>query len=415
MYDAVFRTFFILIMSTDIRTVKARDQLAVDREPYWHRVMKGRFVGYRKMSKDTDGTWLARYRNETTGKQDYETFGTLDSVIPSSRFDHACELARKWFEHLGAGGSTTVLTVLDACNNYAAHVAQEKNAKASADLENRYRRWVENDPIASIALSKLTREHCKGFRKRLINTPVAIGKSGATRERAKDTINRDLTAVRAALNYAKKDGYVTTDFAWAEAFKAIPAAGRRRNIYLDVSQRAALIRHAPQDLAIFLQALSVLPIRPGALAALKVLDFEPRNGTLNPLVDKANGDRKFKLPQSIVDFIAKMAKDKPPSAHLLLQESGRPWNKDAWKGPLKQAAAAAKLPHDTVATNIRHSVITDLVVDGLDLFSVASMSGTSIEMIQDHYGHLLSDVTSSALDKLAQPLIALLNNPDPEA
>jgi hypothetical protein len=46
-------------------------------------------------------------------------------------------------------------------------------------------------------------------------------------------------------------------------------------------------------------------------------------------------------------------------------------------------------------------VITDLVHDGLDLLTVAQLSGTSVAMIEKHYGHLRSEVAAGALAKLA--------------
>src|SRR3546814_12205898 len=104
--------------------------------------------------------------------------------------------------------------------------------------------------------------------------PVTV--AGETRERAKDTINRDMSPVRAALNRAFADGKVTTDFAWREDLKPIRNASRRRELYLDRTQRQKLLKHAAPDIGAFLRGMSILPLRPGALAALTVGDFEKR-------------------------------------------------------------------------------------------------------------------------------------------
>ncbi|MBN8726427.1 MAG: hypothetical protein J0H15_01820 [Xanthomonadales bacterium] len=82
------------------------------------------------------------------------------------------------------------------------------------------------------------------------------------------------------------------------------------------------------------------------------------------------------------------AKGKLPTAPLLSRWNGSAWDKDAWKVPIKDAARAAELPAETSAYTLRHSVITDLVTDGLDLFTVAKLAGTSVAMIEKHYGHL---------------------------
>jgi hypothetical protein len=49
---------------------------------------------------------------------------------------------------------------------------------------------------------------------------------------------------------------------------------------------------------------------------------------------------------------------------------------------------------------MRHSVISDLVRDGLDLLTVKQISGTSVAVIERHYGHLRSDVAAGALARL---------------
>ena len=46
---------------------------------------------------------------------------------------------------------------------------------------------------------------------------------------------------------------------------------------------------------------------------------------------------------------------------------------------------------------MRHSVISDLVHDGLDLLTVAQISGTSVAMIERHYGHLRGEVAAGRL------------------
>jgi site-specific recombinase XerD len=50
---------------------------------------------------------------------------------------------------------------------------------------------------------------------------------------------------------------------------------------------------------------------------------------------------------------------------------------------------------------MRHSVITDLVTGGLDLLTVALLSGTSVAMIERHYGHLRAEHAAAALATLA--------------
>jgi integrase len=71
------------------------------------------------------------------------------------------------------------------------------------------------------------------------------------------------------------------------------------------------------------------------------------------------------------------------------------------KWPIKDAARAAELPADTTCCAMRHSVITGLVTGGLHLLTVALLSGTSVAMIERHYGHLRAEHAAAALATLA--------------
>ncbi len=388
-------------MANRIDTVTARNKLKTQREPYWHRISKGCYVGFRKMSDSSSGTWRVRYR-DAAGNQLAGSLGTLDEFPAHERFDQAVEAAREWFSRaaLGVAGINDHATVMDACNAYVNRIDELKGKAPADDLAYRFRRWVSTDPIADVELQKLTREHLNAFRRRMVTTPVKVNKGGSTRERSKNTVNRDLASLKAALNRAYADRLVTSDFAWREPLKAFKIVGKRRDLYLDREQRRNFFNQAPEDLAAFLRGLSMLPLRPGALAALTVADFDQRLNVLIIGKDKSGQDRKIKLPVEIAKYFEHAVNSKPPEAPLLSRADGSAWNKDAWKWPLKDAARLAGLPLGTTAYTLRHSVISDLVHGGLDLLTVAQISGTSVAMIEKHYGHLRSEVAAIALAKL---------------
>ena len=254
--------------------------------------------------------------------------------------------------------------------------------------------------LADTELAKLTPAHVDAWRKALHEMPT---RSGPRRGelRSGSTLHRDMTCLRAALNLAISDGLVTSDFAWRSKLRPIKNADRRRELYLDRSQRRLLVDHAAGDLAALLRGLSLLPLRPGALAALRAGDFDARLEVLRIGHDKAGRERRIKLPAATAAFFASAAKNKLPQAPLLCRSGGQPWNKDAWKWLVKGAVQAAALPPQTTAYTLRHSVISDLVHEGLDLLTVAQISGTSVLMIERHYGHLRSEVAATALARLA--------------
>lgn len=60
-----------------------------------------------------------------------------------------------------------------------------------------------------------------------------------------------------------------------------------------------------------------------------------------------------------------------------------------------------RLPQDTPAYTLRHSVITDLVRGGLPILTVAQLPDTGVAMIEQHHGHLVRSDAEHALAALA--------------
>jgi site-specific recombinase XerD len=390
-------------MAHRIDTVEGRSRLKARTPPYWQKLSTGCHIGFRK-SKGKDGTWLAQAYDPSTQTQTSQSYGKLDHLPPHQQFDAARKLAEAWFEHLGRGGSTKVITVRTACERYVQRLHDSGAKKNAADTEARFKRWVYSDKIGDQALTKLTRKMVEDWRNRLAKTPVRTNPhtdASLTRERSPSSLNRDMAALRAALNSAHDNGDVTNDMAWRVALRAIENATNRRDTYLDRAQRAALIAEADADLGAFLHCLSLVPLRPGALASLTVEKMNIQLGVLTVGKDKSGRDRKIKLPKSTASIFASLTKDKLPSAPLLARADGKLWDKDAWKNPIKVAAAAAGLPDSVTAYTLRHSTITDLVTNRLDLLTVAQLSGTSVAMIEKHYGHHRADHAAKALAGLA--------------
>jgi len=389
-------------MVTRIDTVASRDKLKPRRGPYWQRVSKGCYIGYRKMTTGGNGSWLARARDEEAGVQQlYKPLGEFLELADHLRFDAAAKAAHAWFDHLGRGGSARAATVLDACTRYVRHLTATKSERAAKDAEARFKNYVlVHAKLAATELPKLTPTQLEAWRKSLRELPTRSGGSRGGR-RSDSTLNRDMTCFRAALNLAYLDGLLTTDFAWRSKLRPIKNADQRRELYLDRAQRLQFIEKAPTDLAAFLRGLCQLPLRPGALAQLTAGDFDQRLKVLKIGRDKSGKDRRIKLPEVTAKFFDNASNDKLPTAPLLSRVDGRAWNKDAWKWPIKATVEAANLPDGTTAYTLRHSVISDLVHDGLDLLTVAQISGTSVAMIEKHYGHLRSDVAAGALARLA--------------
>nr|WP_315240097.1 integrase [uncultured Albidiferax sp.] len=392
-------------MATKIDTVTARDKLKIRREPYWHRVEKGAFLGYRKMMTGPGGTWIARLLNDDTGKQGYNALGDFSDMPDHLRFDAAKKAADEWFKHRSEGGSATVITVGEACQRYVQKQIDENKLAAAKDLDTRFKRWMYADKkLSDTPVMKLTQGMVNDWRVKLTKAPALLQDKNliSTKPKSASSINREMAVFKAALNLAMRDGYATSDTAWKYKLTPIKNATGRRDCYLDITQRRALIASSPADLAALLRALSLVPFRPGALASLTAGSFDKRLNVLTVGKDKAGGDRKINLPPATAAFFAEQATNKLPGAPLISQANGKFWDKDAWKKPFRKAATAANLPDKATAYALRHSTITDLIaLHHLDTMTVAQLSGTSVMMIEKHYGHLLHEHASNALALLA--------------
>jgi site-specific recombinase XerD len=67
---------------------------------------------------------------------------------------------------------------------------------------------------------------------------------------------------------------------------------------------------------------------------------------------------------------------------------------------MKEAREAAGLPDDVVLYNLRHVAISEMIVGGIDPLTVARIAGTSVAMIQRHYGHLSKEGIVAKLAKV---------------
>ena len=349
------------------------------------------------MTEGSSGTWLIRILDQT-GSRASKTLGDLAQHPDHERFEAARKEALKQADHVEKGGLIGTKTVKDACDVYTRHIRERKGDAAADDIERRFKNYVLDEPsFAVLELTKLTPAHVEAWRKRLKDRPIGRKKD---RLRTPSTLNRDITPFRAALNLAYDDGWCVTDFAWRKKLRPLAGVDQKRDLYLTKEQRKVLIDKAEPDIAKFLRGLASLPIRPGALANLRVQDFDARRSQLRIPADKTGG-RMISLPAQTTEMLRECCDGRNPENPLFIRANGEGWGKHSWKVAIRRAVVVAELPPQAGAYTLRHSLITDLVHAGLDLLSVSQLAGTSVRMIEKHYGHLRNEVASSALELVA--------------
>ncbi len=385
-------------MALDLSKVKERDALASQREPFWQRVRPGCFLGYRPSVREGPGTWIARAYDEDLRRYRLKSLGDFGALRARDRFAEAKKEAEAFALLVESGGQVEQKfeTVEEACREYARSVP---------DAAGRFRRHVYLDPIARVKLTRLRRHHLQAWRKRLEEKPALVTRRKAglqvTRPRAPSSINRDMAMLRAALNKVLAPGAPDTEAGWQEALKNIRNADRQRTLYLDRSQRRDLLKEIDTEAEPFVRALCLLPLRPGAVAGLRVRDFEHKTSELNIGKDKSGKARRILLSAAAAELFSAQVGDRAPDSPLLRRANGKAWDRETWKKPIAEAARKASLPNGTTAYTLRHSTITDLVNGGLPLLTIAQISDTSAEMIERHYGHLCQHAAAEALSGLA--------------
>lgn len=376
-------------MPKAIHQAGVRRTLASRREPYWGSPLhKGRYLGVRKLA---DGTciWIARLRNDE-GKQKYNSLG---QVTDSFDYNAAKGKAEEWFQEFDAGVTDKPITVSEACHEHADYLENVKNKLETARCRRvLFKKVIDGEPIGKVLVKDLKTKHIEHWR-------ADIATQGA---KAAATQKTYLQILRAALNRAVKAGRVSPGVAsqWrnVEHVQQDEDAPGRRDVYLDLKQRRRLLSVCEGAFRDLVEAVMLTGCRPGELTNLKRSQFDARTGTVT--YRGKTGSRKVALTPRQLELFNRLAKNKLPDAYVLLQDDGRPWQRWDWDDLMRNARRAAKLPEKTVLYSLRHSFITEAISSGkISVSDVAQLTGTSIAMIDKHYGHLAAD---AARDRLAQ-------------
>ena len=381
-------------MAHNIKSKSGRLALPASPEPYWECIEMGLYIGYRKLKKG-EGTWIARRIESITNKKKQHALGTYLDDGKDRAFDNARRDAAAWGSAMANGVLNKAATVSDACKSYVEFLLNNKSKACADDAKGRFTRLVYDDKIGRIQLLKLRTSDVESWL--YAQAPHDEAEDEDDLRRSRDTANRNLSSLKAALNRAMKNKLVATDAGW-KTVSAYKDVGRRRTDYLDKKQRQDLIKACSDDLAALVKAMLLTGARPGELAKLTVSNFDKTQSSVE--FNGKTGFRIATLSDTAHSLFTEQSKNKLPTAPLLSQENGSSWDKDAWKKCYKTAAKKAKLPSSVVMYTLRHVAISEMIMGNMDSLFVAKLSGTSVAMIEKHYGHLRHRETRAKLNAL---------------
>ncbi|MBN7830646.1 integrase family protein [Stenotrophomonas maltophilia] len=329
---------------------------------------------------------------------------------PATTLEGAREAARRLSAEIDQHGAPAAvvtpkseLTVADACRDYVTSLEKDGRKTASDDAKRRFERCLYGDKLAKVRLKDLHQDHIEAWRDRvekgdLPPLPVKRGRPPVAKPLARSSINRIRTTLVAALNHAVTRRKVSPDLAFEwNAVKPLKDAGQRRGLYLEREQRRALLEAAEGPVRELIECVALTGCRPGDPSLCLRSDYDGRTASVR--FRSKDHDRKIPLSPAATALFDRLAKGKLPKAHLFTQDGKKVWTPTDWSELVRDAAARAGLPAGVTLYTLRHCWITDAIVGGMDLLTVAKLAGTSLAMIEKHYGHL---VQGAARDKLAQ-------------
>lgn len=295
----------------NLGSATGRAKLKQRREPYWIVIARGSALGYRKGAKG--GTWIARVRRED-GQQAYQALGSADDLNDGHGMDYEAALAAAR-KHCGvmslAGGRITVDQVFDT---YLSHLRSNNPVSTVVDTESRVSSILRPEfgklPLASLRAKHITRWRDK-----------------AAQTRKPDTVNRLLTILKAALNYAwREERSIADDSEWRLVSRL--KGGGARKIFLTPSQAQSLLSHCkPPAFRNLVQAGLLTGARYGELVLARVRDFDANTATLEIQAGKT-GARVVYLQDEALNFFRDLNTDRNADALLLPREDGLQWRKN---------------------------------------------------------------------------------------
>ncbi len=188
--------------------------------------------------------------------------------------------------------------------------------------------------------------------------------------------------------------------------QVLPGGKDRRTLYLDLKQRRKLLKCATGAIRDLVQATALTGARAGELVKATVSQFDARTKSMTFVSGKQrtrdkDGSRTVPLSAPAVTLFKRLAGGKAPGDRLFTRDDKIPWSHSDWDELVREAAKDAGLPADpgsgVCLYTLRHSFITAALTKGMSTLEVARLCGTSVGMIERHYGHLAADAARKRL------------------
>jgi integrase len=272
-------------------------------------------------------------------------------------------------------------------------------------------------------LAELTKKQIKDWRDNVAASPRRVrtgtGKAQAyaplphtmdERRARRDTANRILTILKAALNYvydAYDDLGDTIAPCWRKV-KRFENTSKPRTRFLTEDEETRLLNACPPDFRDLVEGALLTGCRYGELVRLRCRDYCAKSETLtiHPDISKSNKKRHIILDKRGAKLFDRLVSKGASPMNIIftnnIKRTKRGANGGGWLASdqskcMKDACQKAGIER-TRFHELRHTYASRLVNEGVPLVYVASQLGHSgIGMVEKYYGHLAQNDKAKAI------------------
>ena len=380
-----------------LETRAARVRLKVRDHAHWVPIGKGLALGYRKGKKA--GAWVVRIATDGhhgTGARKY-TLHTLD-VKPD---DYEDADGRYVLDYFQAQERARQFAIGERKKEFTGDINPEQYTVAAAmddylqDYEVRSGRDTENltykiekhirPKLGKVEVSRLTIQQVRRWRNNLVkldtDDPEALRKRRVT-------ANNILTTLKAALNFAKREGRALDDSAWrgVQSIREVDAPKVR---FLDLHEVKRLINACDPDFRQLVRAALLTGCRYGELVRMTPADFDSVSGTVHIPHTKSGKGRHVPLTKEGQLFFRDAVVGLLGSDLIFGKADGEPWRKNHQQRRMREACERARIAPRISFHILRHCYGAALARASVSLQVIATVLGHSdTRMTERHYAHL---------------------------
>jgi integrase len=414
------------VRNAKLDTRSARTKCEIRREPYWQKISKGCFVGYRRISHG--GTWVARMR-DAEGRQHYEALGAADDIRDADgltvlSFSLAQERARAWFtsearELAGhAAPQRGPFTVIMALEEY---LSARKRRGSKGVKKDEYAANARIVPmLGDVEVSRLTTRRIQDWLDAIARSPKLVRTAKFAKEQAtvcfdtddyeairarRSTANRVLTILKAALNQAFNESRVAADEPWRRV-KPFREADSPVVRYFSADECKRIVNSCPTDLRALVQGALATGCRYGELCRMTASDFNLESATVSVRLAKGGKVRHVALAEEGKALFTSLIAGRAGRELIFLRADRKPWGPSHQQRPLTEASRIAAVEPAATFHILRHTYGSSLAMKGVPMGVIAAQLGHSdTRMTERHYAHLapsyVAETVRAALPALA--------------